>query len=69
MTGLAYHRAGGNNTDEMREAMTIAFMTADATFDWPESNPEAERRHGFATEGLTRGDLLESKFAPRLVLG
>ena len=51
-SGLVYHRAGGNSTDEMREAMTIAYMTADATFDWPESNPEAGRRHGFATEGI-----------------
>ncbi|MCY4061875.1 MAG: phytanoyl-CoA dioxygenase family protein [Chloroflexi bacterium] len=66
-SGLIYHRAGGNSSDEMREAMTIAYMTADARFDWPESNPEAGRRHGFATEGLTRGDLLESSFAPRLI--
>ena len=66
-SGLVYHRAGGNRTEEMREAMTIAYMTADARFDWPESNPEAGRRHGFATEGLRRGDLLESSFAPRLL--
>lgn len=66
-SGLVYHRAGGNSTYEMREAMTIAYMTADATFDWPESNPEAGRRHDFATEGLQRGDLLESSFAPRLI--
>ena len=65
-SGLVYHRAGGNQTDVMREAMTIAYMTSDATFDWPESNPEAGQRHGFATEGLTRGDVLESHFAPRL---
>ena len=43
-SGLVYHRAGGNSTDQMREAMTIAYMTADATFDWPESNREAARR-------------------------
>ncbi|MCY3978310.1 MAG: phytanoyl-CoA dioxygenase family protein [Chloroflexi bacterium] len=66
-SGLVYHRAGGNRTNAMREAMTIAYMTADARFDWPQSNPEAERRHGFATEGLQRGDLLESSFAPRLI--
>ena len=66
-SGLVYHRAGGNSSDTMREAMTIAYMTADATFDWPESNPEAGRRHGFATAGLQRGDRLESKFAPRLI--
>lgn len=66
-SGLVYHRADGNQTDTMREAMTIVYMTKDARFDWPESNPEAGRRHGFATEGLTRGDLLESSFAPRLI--
>ena len=66
-SGLVYHRAGGNSSDKMREAMTIAYMTADATFDWPESNPEAGRRHGFATEGLQRGDILQSSFAPRLI--
>ncbi len=66
-SGLVYHRAGANETDTMREAMTIAYMTADAVFDWPDSNPEAGRRHGFATSGLTRGDRLESRFAPRLL--
>ena len=67
-SGLVYHRAGGNSTDQMREAMTIAYMTADARFDWPESNPEAGRRHGFATEGLQRGDTVGvGSFAPRLV--
>ena len=66
-SGLVYHRAGGNQTDEMREAMTVAYMTADATFDWPATNPGAGRRHGFATEGLRRGDVLESSFAPRLI--
>ncbi len=66
-SGLVYHRAGGNQTQEMREAMTVAYMTADARFDWPETNPEAGNRHGFATEGLKRGDLLESSFAPRLI--
>ena len=66
-SGLVYHRAGANTTNLMREAMTMAYMTADARFDWPESNPEAGRRHGFATTDLTRGDLLESRFAPRLL--
>ena len=66
-SGLVYHRAGGNSTDAMREAMTVVYMTDQARFDWPETNPEAGRRHGFATEGLKRGDLLESEFAPRLM--
>ena len=66
-SGLVYHRAGANQTDAMREAMTMAYIAADARFDWSESNPEAAGRHGFATEGLKRGDLLESEFAPRLI--
>ena len=66
-SGLVYHRAGGNQTDVMREAMTIVYMTHDATFDWHAGNPGAEKRHGFATEGLSRGDILDSPFTPRLV--
>ena len=66
-SGLVYHRAGGNQTDSMREAMTMAYITADARFDWSESNAEAAGRHSFATEGLKRGDLMESNFAPRLI--
>ena len=31
------------------------------------SSSACTRRHGFATEGLQRGDLLESEFAPRLL--
>ena len=66
-SGLVYHRAGPNQTEAMREAMTMAYITADARFDWSESNAEAAGRHSFATEGLKRGDLLESSFAPRLI--
>lgn len=66
-SGLVYHRAGGNQTDDMREAMTVVYMTDQARYDWSPSNPEAAARHGFATQGLRRGDLLESEFAPRLI--
>ncbi len=66
-SGLVYHRAGPNRTDALREAMTMAYMTADARFDWSPANPEAAKRHSFATQGLSRGDLLESPFAPRLL--
>ena len=65
-SGLVYHRAGGNQTDAMRQAMTIVYMTYDAAFDWPASNPEAGKRHGFATDGLTRGDVLDSPFTSHL---
>lgn len=66
-SGLVYHWTGGNQTDTMREAMTIAYMTHDAVFDWPESNPKASTRHTFSTEGIERGGLLNHPTTPRLV--
>lgn len=66
-SGLVYHRASPNRTDILREAMTMAYMSADARFDWSASNQAAAERHSFATQGLSRGDVLESPFAPRLI--
>ncbi|MEM7332248.1 MAG: phytanoyl-CoA dioxygenase family protein [Chloroflexota bacterium] len=66
-SGLLYHRAGGNQTTEMREAMTIVYMDHEAVYDWPESNPKAQYRHGFATEGIERGGVLNHPMSPRLL--
>lgn len=66
-SGLLYHRAGANTTDSMREAMTIVYMDHEAVFDWPESNPGAGTRHGFATEGIRRGEILNHPITPKLV--
>ncbi|MEM7029477.1 MAG: phytanoyl-CoA dioxygenase family protein [Chloroflexota bacterium] len=64
-SGMLYHRAGANQTDVMREAMTIVYMTHDAVYDWPDSNPRADR-HQFVTSGIKRGDILEHPLTPRL---
>jgi hypothetical protein len=47
----------------MREAMT---MVHDAVYDFPESNPRADR-HGDATRGLERGEVIDSPITPRLL--
>ena len=65
-SGLIYHRAGANDTDAMREAMTIVYMAHDAVYDFTESNPRADR-HQFATESIERGGVLNSAVTPRLV--
>ena len=49
----------------MREAMTIVYLVHDAIYDFPESNPKADR-HGKATTGLKRGDVIASPITPRL---
>ena len=64
-SGKVYHRAGANKTAQMREAMTVAYMTADAVYDWPKSNPSADR-HQFVTEGMQRGDEFDHPLTPQL---
>ena len=65
-SGLTYHRAAGNSTNMMREAMTIVYMAHDAIYDFPESNPKADR-HAKATSGLKRGEVIDSPLTPRLL--
>ncbi len=50
----------------MREAMTVAYMSADATYDWPDWNARVEHPHGFGTAGLRRGDPLNTPTTPQL---
>jgi hypothetical protein len=66
-SGLTYHRAGPNQTDEMREAMTIAYMAHDAVYDWPESNRRLEHWGPWAIKGLKRGDRYTNPTTPRLL--
>ena len=49
----------------MREA-TVAYMSADATYDWPDWNARVEDTHGFGTAGLRRGDPLNKPTTPQL---
>ena len=65
-SGCVYHRADANRTSAMREAMTVAYMSADATYDWPDWNSRVEYTHGFDTAGLRRGDPLNKPSTPQL---
>ena len=65
-SGCVYHRADANRTSAMREAMTVAYMSADATYAWPEWNSRVEYTHGFGTAGLRRGDPLNKPTTPQL---
>jgi ectoine hydroxylase-related dioxygenase (phytanoyl-CoA dioxygenase family) len=63
--GMTYHRAASNKTGKTREAMTVVYMTDQAVYDFPESNPKADR-HKSQTQGLSRGEIIDSPLAPRL---
>ena len=65
-SGCIYHRADAHRTSAMREAMTVAYMSAAATYDWPDWNTRVEHTHGFGTDGLRRGDPLNKPTTPRL---
>ena len=65
-SGCVYHRAGANRTTAMREAMTVAYISADATYDWPDWNARVEHADGVGTAGLRRGDPLNKPSTPQL---
>ena len=65
-SGCVYHRADANRTSAMREAMTVAYMSADAVYDWPDWNSRVEGTHRFGTAGLRRGDPLNKPSTPQL---
>ena len=65
-SGCVYHRADANCTSAMREAMTVAYMSADAIYDWPDWNSRVEHTHGFGTAGLCRGAPLNKPSTPQL---
>ena len=49
-----------------RAAMTVAYLSADAVYDWPDWNSRGEHTHGFGTAGLRRGAPLNKPSTPRL---
>ena len=63
-SGCVYHRADANRTSAMREAMAVAYMSAAATYDWPDWNTRVQDTHGFATDGLLRGDPVNKPTTP-----
>jgi ectoine hydroxylase-related dioxygenase (phytanoyl-CoA dioxygenase family) len=62
-SGLTFHGAGNNQTNEMREAMTIIYIKDGVKFD---SSDERNRTHTSCI-GLNDGDTIDTKFTPILI--
>ncbi len=62
-SGMTFHGAGSNNTDQMREAMTIIYIKDGVTFD---ASDERNKTHTSCI-GLNHGDLINTKFTPILI--
>lgn len=62
-SGLTFHGAGENKTNQMREAMTIIYIKDGVTFD---SSDERNKTHTSCI-GLNEGDLINTKYTPILI--
>lgn len=62
-SGLTFHGAGNNQTNEMREAMTIIYIKDGVTFD---TSDERNKTHTSCV-GLNNGDIINTKFTPVLI--
>ena len=62
-SGLTFHGAGNNQTNEMREAMTIIYIKDGVTFD---ASDERNKTHTSCV-GLNSGDIINTKFTPVLI--
>ena len=62
-SGLTFHGAANNQTDEMREAMTIIYLKDGVTFD---ASDERNKTHTSCV-GLNEGDKINTKFTPILI--
>jgi ectoine hydroxylase-related dioxygenase (phytanoyl-CoA dioxygenase family) len=62
-SGLTFHGAANNQTDEMREAMTIIYIKDGVTFD---ASDERNKTHTSCV-GLKNGELINTKFTPVLI--
>lgn len=62
-SGLTFHEAFPNKTNVMREAMTIIYFEDGAKYN---SEDERSKDHD-SCEGLKHGDLIDTKFTPRLI--
>lgn len=62
-SGLTFHGAGNNQTNEMREAMTIIYIKDGVTFD---ASDERNKTHT-SCMGLNNGDQINTKFTPILI--
>ena len=62
-SGMTFHGAGSNNTDQMREAMTIIYIKDGVTFD----ASDVRNKTHTSCIGLNHGDLINTKFTPILI--
>jgi ectoine hydroxylase-related dioxygenase (phytanoyl-CoA dioxygenase family) len=62
-SGLTFHGAANNQTDKMREAMTIIYIKDGVTFD---ASDERNKTHTSCV-GLNNGELINTKFTPVLI--
>lgn len=62
-SGLTFHGAGENKTNQMREAMTVIYIKDGVTFD---SSDERNRTHTSCI-GLNEGNIINTKYTPILL--
>jgi ectoine hydroxylase-related dioxygenase (phytanoyl-CoA dioxygenase family) len=62
-SGLTFHGASNNQTNEMREAMTIIYIKDGVTFD---GSDERNKTHTSCV-GLNNGEIINTKFTPVLI--
>ena len=62
-SGLTFHGAANNQTDQMREAMTVIYLKDEVTFN---SADERNKAHTSCI-GLDDGEIINTKFTPILI--
>lgn len=62
-SGLTFHEAFPNKTNEMREAMTIIYFEDGARYT---AEDERSKDHD-SCEGLKHGEVIDTKFTPKLI--
>ncbi|MEP0861425.1 MAG: phytanoyl-CoA dioxygenase family protein [Ignavibacterium sp.] len=62
-SGLTFHGAGENKTNQMREAMTVIYIKDGVTFD---SSDERNKTHTSCI-GLQEGEIINTKYTPILI--
>lgn len=62
-SGLTFHGAANNQTNEMREAMTIIYIKDGVTFD---ASDERNKTHTSCV-GLNNSEIINTKFTPVLI--
>lgn len=62
-SGLTFHGAANNQTNEMREAMTIIYIKDGVTFN---ASDERNKTHTSCV-GLNNGEIINTKFTPVLI--